>query len=452
MYRRLQIHPLTGLLACVVAAVACTTANAGALITGSQVGGVSIDVDGVLSSPAVEDQQRLQPVWQAALDEIPGDLQESSELRFVSLKGIEREIAAARKSMVPVPDAVECLAGLLRVQYVLVIPEQNDIILAGPAEGWRVDQLGNLVGKTSGRPVILLDDLIAALRMRRTSAQTPVSCSIDPTPEGLVRVAELAGSLKTIGDPQQTMARIEQALGPQVVTITGVPDTSHLARVMVAADFRMKRIAMGLEPAPIPNMPSFLQISKAGRRGMQNMLPRWWLAPKYEALHRSADGLAWEIRGQGVQCLTESDFVAADGSREHTGTSSPAAEKWATMMTDRFDELADRDSAFGHLRNIMDLAVVAALIEKEGLLEKSAANLPRLLDDELLSMHNPPRRVASQASIVKKGRNFMISASGGVDLQPWQVLATEPVVSADLQPVQQTATTTTNRWWWDSRK
>ena len=78
---------------CLIAALVCVTAQAGTLITGSAVGGVSIDVDGVLSPPAVEDQQRLQPVWQAALAEIPGDLAESAPLRFVSLKGIARAMA-----------------------------------------------------------------------------------------------------------------------------------------------------------------------------------------------------------------------------------------------------------------------------------------------------------------------------------------------------------------------
>ena len=36
-------------------------------------------------------------------------------------------------------------------------------------------------------------------------------------------------------------------------------------------------------------------------------------------------------------------------------------------MTDKFSELADHDSSFGQLRNIMDLAVIGALIEKEQL-------------------------------------------------------------------------------------
>ena len=50
------------------------------------------------------------------------------------------------------------------MKYVLVYPEEHDVVLAGPAEGWRVDSLGNVVGAASGQPVLLLDDLMAALR------------------------------------------------------------------------------------------------------------------------------------------------------------------------------------------------------------------------------------------------------------------------------------------------
>ena len=52
---------------------------------------------------------------------------------------------------------------------------------------------------------------------------------------------------------------MEEAVGPQTITVTGVPDTSHFARVIVAADFRMKRLAMNFEPAPVDGMPSFLR-------------------------------------------------------------------------------------------------------------------------------------------------------------------------------------------------
>ena len=38
------------------------------------------------------------------------------------------------------------LGGLQRIEYVLVYPDRQDIVLAGPGEGWMVDEMGTVVG------------------------------------------------------------------------------------------------------------------------------------------------------------------------------------------------------------------------------------------------------------------------------------------------------------------
>jgi len=319
-------------------------------------------------------------------------------------------------------------------------------VLAGPAEGWRIDRLGNVVGRATGRPVLTLDDLLVALRVAEDANRTGISCSIDPTPAGLQRMQQLSGQLTARGGPRAAARQMEEAVGDQAITVTGIPDTSHFARVIVAADFRMKRLAMDLEPAPIDGLPSFLDMVSGGR-GLHNMMPRWWLAPNYEPLRRDADGLAWELRGQGVKCETEQDFLNNAGQRQHTGQADPLAQKWADNFTEKFDELAREDSAFGALRNVMDLAVVGALVAKEGLLERSGLEAPQLLSQQPVEEYPVPRRVASQASFVKAGRNWVISVSGGVQIFPWQV-ADRTEVSADLVAARQQDTTATTGWYW----
>ena len=133
------------------------------LIRGGAVGGVKVDVDGVLSNPDVSELKELRAAWQAGLQEIPADLEKPAELRFVSLRRLDAEIANAQRDGKPLPDAVRYLAGLQRVRYVLVYPEQHDVVIAGPAEGWRADAVGNIVGANSRRPVLLLEDLMVAL-------------------------------------------------------------------------------------------------------------------------------------------------------------------------------------------------------------------------------------------------------------------------------------------------
>ncbi len=439
------------LLAIAAALAACcgfssrVEAQGGFGFRSAAVGGVKIDTDGVVSNPQVGELKQLQAAWQTGLQQVPADLQKWTDLRFVSLRHLESEIASARAAGKPLTDSVICLAGLQRVRYVLVYPDRQDIVLAGPAEGWKIDSLGSVVGATSGRPVLMLDDLMVALRVAESSNASGISCSIDPTPAGLQRMRQIAGHLSAHGGPESAARQMEEAVGPQKISVTGIPATSHFARVIVAADFRMKRLAMNFEPAPVDGMPSFLTMMKRGTNS-QNMMPRWWLAPKYDPLRRDTDGLAWQLSGQGVRCLTEQDFLNSAGQKQHSGKSDATAQKWADTFTNKFEELAREDSSFGQLRNVMDLAVVGALMAKERLTDKSGLQVPNLMGEQSLDVYPAPRSVASQASFVKAGHNWVVSVSGGVQIFPWQV-ADRVEVSNDLASArrQQPAA---NSWYW----
>ncbi|RIK77787.1 MAG: hypothetical protein DCC67_12260 [Planctomycetota bacterium] len=404
--------------------------HAGGFFNQRAVGGVAITTDGVLEAPTTQDSVELEQLRKQTPLKAPAALEELAELRAVSLKQVEATLQKCAQEGQPVPEEVQYLAGLLRVRYVFVYPERNDIVIAGPAEGWEMDALGNIVGVTTKRPVLLLDNLMVGLRSGGTSRTEPITCSIDPREEGIQRVQAYLKTIRNIGDPDETLARIEEALGPQDITVTGVPETSRFARTMVAADFRMKRIAMDFEPAPVEGMPSFLSMMKATGRGMSNMMPRWWLAPNYQPLAKSQDGLAWELRGQGVKCMTNEDYVSESGQKTAAGTKNPVAEKWAQTMTAKFDELAAKDSAFGELRNIMDLAVIGALIEKEHLLDVADLQLPQLMGQQPLNRYPAAKTTASKASAVKQGRDWLISASGGVEMLPWHTASEVETVEA----------------------
>ena len=84
-------------------------AQFGAGFRNASVGGVKIDADGVVSNPQVGELKQLQSAWQKGLEQVPADLQKWTDLRFVSLKQIESEIAAARAANKPLPDAVRFL-------------------------------------------------------------------------------------------------------------------------------------------------------------------------------------------------------------------------------------------------------------------------------------------------------------------------------------------------------
>ncbi len=433
-------------------AIACPPLQA-QILTRS-VGGISVNAAGVLDNALVDDLGKLHQIRADALQEIPADLDAMTEMRKISLRRLEEAIAKSTKTGEQLPDEIKYLAGLLQIRYVLVYPKQNDILLAGPAEGWKVDKRGNIVGISTGRPVMLLDDLLVALRSARGAARNPISCSIDPTAEGINRLRGHVRKLGTINSPvvaRRTAAGIAKVLGPQQISFTGVSGTSHFARVLVAADYRMKRLAMNFDAPPVSGMPSFLQMMKASRRGMSNMLPRWWLEPNYEPLLRSEDGLAWELRGASVKTMTEEDFMLASGEAQQTGKANPTAQKWADNMTDKFDELAVADPIFGQMRNCMELAIVSALMVKERLTEKAGYSMPLLMDaDQIESNKFPaPKQIDSQASLLKQGRKWIISASGGVAVNSWAIADNVEKGSRPAKARAEAITTESKNWWWN---
>jgi hypothetical protein len=135
---------------------------------------------------------------------------------------------------------------------------------------------------------------------------------------------------------------------------------------------------------------------------------------------------------------------------EATGRTSPAAQKWANLLTEKYDDLCGKDPVFGELRNLMDMCVVAALLEKEGLWDRAGLSAPLLREaqSELkLKTWNAPKTVPPQVSFVKARNATIVTASGGVQVESWQV-ASNVEVSSQVGEVHQKATPNGNSLWW----
>jgi hypothetical protein len=433
--------------ALVVLGSSLTWAGAGVSRFGA-VGGVAIDANGVVAAPSTQDLKLLKEQYVKEWKPVPADLNQPVELRKVSLRAIEEAVARSKDGTTySMPDEIRFLAGIQRIQYIFVYPEHNDIVLAGPGEGWKIDDNANYVGVTTGRPVLRLEDLLVALRTVDKARQGGITVSIDPTAEGRQRYAELKQNIRRV--TPEVVSAIERAFGLQQITITGVPDDSRFARMLFCGDYHMKRIAMKLDPSPVKGLPSYVDMIKRGGAGSGNMMPRWWMACNYEPLAKSPDGLAWELRGPGVKVMTEDELIGADGSVKGTGKANPMAQKWADLMTEKYDELSVQQPVFGELRNLMDLCVVAALIAKEDLLAKANLEIPTLSarDSKLgVSQWYAPKSVPTQVSATRGSGEVIVTASGGVEIASWQV-AGKAVENAAVGQVRSKAAKSGSLWW-----
>jgi hypothetical protein len=421
------------------------------VVRNGTVGGVAIDAKGTIGQAERRDVVALRDARRAAMSGLAGDITKPSKLRKISLRRLDALVARHASQNKPLSSDLLYLAGLQRVTYVFAYPESGDIVLAGPADGWTVDDAGNVVGTNSKAAVLQLVDLIAALRtIDEMLAGEVISCSIDPTPEGLKRFTPFMRGNRT-SPSAQLLRQMEGAVGPQRVTLTGVSPESHFAGVLVAADWQMKRIGMGLAPSPVEGLTSYLEMLNDGPDAKRNPLPRWWIAYGDEPVERDSDGLAWRISRPGIQVRTASGRLEGDGRVSTQVESDPLAKKWADSMTAKYDELAIVEPVFGQLRGCMDLALVTAILASGDLLKRVDLKLPMILDDTRLKLaaHPVPKSVASHASALRRDRSWVVSVSGGVELDVPRVV-NRAQLQADVGEVRlQTSPNHQHSWWWD---
>jgi hypothetical protein len=456
----LRVSSLFKALATVVAIFATTLignsaySQIGGGFGGQAVGGVVIDASGVLRSATLDQRQASLKELRQAIGRPQGDLAQPAEMRMISLAKLQQAMEERAASGKPLNDEMRYLAGIQRIQFVFVYPDRNDIVLAGPAEPWTVGDDASVVGVNSGRPVMKLDDLIVALRSVEPARTQGITCSIEPTEEGRVRLQTLLKriSLRPGQNPTTFEPAMREAFGPQMIKLTGVPGTSRYARTLVAADYQMKRLAMALEDSPVAGLPSYLAISRNQRHSSQSN-PRWWMACNYDALSHTEDKLAWRISGQGVKTLTETDLITADGKAQGGQKADKSATLWADTMTEKFDDLSRAQSIFGELRNCFDLSVVATLIVQEQLVQRSGCDLSQLMGNSgeiELDQFSIPKAVEPQCSFVRGASGWVVTASGGVDVNAFEVVQSQQVDPTVAGVRSRAAESDENQsWWWN---
>ena len=154
------------------------------VVTGQRaVGGVSVDPSGILENVDVAARAQLAREVADVLRPLPRDSTRPPTCGRSRCGGWRRP-SKRRRPRQQLPEAIHFLGGLEQIDYVVVSPEDHDILLVGPGEAWKVGPQGAVVGATSGRPVMLLDDLVVAFHAANAPTHSVIICSIEPTQEG----------------------------------------------------------------------------------------------------------------------------------------------------------------------------------------------------------------------------------------------------------------------------
>ena len=432
--------------------------NQSTSLIGDPIAGIDVDAAGVLRVKQFDArlaQQRLA----AARAQGDQNLMRSSKLRKVSLNRLEAAIKEQKENGVELSDDLKALAGLTAIEYVFFYPETKDIVIAGPAEGFFADQTERLVGMNSGQPTLLLEDLVTALRAFAPGSKptSVISVSIDPTAEGLQQMNRFIHQARRVARPSDAarLARgIKENLGLQTVTFKGIPNSTHFARVLVEADYRMKLVGIGLERLPV-NMKSYVDRANPSAIA-SNAMERWYFQPNYDGIAVNEDGSAMRIKERGVQLVGANERVVG-GQRSASGRVNRASQAFCQEFTEKFTEIQQRVRIYAELRQLIDVSIAAAYIQQQDFYGKLEWQMPVLLDESQVSVetYTAPEQVETAVNAIWRGNTLMTPLGGGVHVEPRLALRSENVemdtVGAnnkaqelagpqDLEPGQ---------WWWD---
>lgn len=389
-----------------------------------------------------------------------GDVRRASALRKVSLTRLERHLQRLHAEGKRPTNVMENLAGIRRVKYIFVYPETRDIVLAGPAGDWTIDHDLRAVDPETGAPVLQLDDFVVVLR-NAFSKETVFGCAITPRKENLASVKSyLAESSKSPLKPHQRdkwLKGLRDELGKQDISVFGINPRTHAARVLVEADYRMKLVGMGLEDGTkgVTSYLDSIKIPKGGSPPPMDVL-RWWFTLNYAAVNATESGEAFELIGPGAKVLSENEMLTERGERVHTSKSSALNSQFAHSFTKHFDNLSAKYPIYAELRNIFDLAIVAAIVRTQDLNGQLDCDLSHYLDTKRYRprLGPAPKEVETVMNHrVIDRKHIVVGVSGGVSVDASQLVTTS--LKRDDYGLlkgnhrQSTPTRSADVWWWD---
>ncbi len=314
--------------------------------------------------------------------------------RAISLKVLEKNL----EECVPNGDCKEEYLQLYGINEILgfVIDEKNnDLILFGKMD----DSL----------PPLYLDDFVVALRNEwklyarkegNTYYYSPPGCTIDPDPSVLEELQQMNGHIFNNSEPSKAHKHLEQwhsvCKQPQKVGVFGVPFNSHFSKVMVDADYYMKRIVNGSVNLDIGRFTSLsdlnLDIAKDDlTNGRPISIPlqtmnRFWFYPGNNS-YKEDKGIIL-IKESKVKLLTEEEFLTKEGKVSGSGRSNPLAKQFADKFTEKYDQIANAKPIYHELEGLFRFVSLVKAIKSKEALSKAGIKLEYLLNQFQLKHRN----------------------------------------------------------------
>jgi hypothetical protein len=427
--------------------------------------GVQVSANGLVSEREISGRLSAAGV-RARQADLNDEVAKKSTLRMVSLTRLEREVARRIEEGLPVPETMSQLAGMTELRYIFIYPGTHEIVVAGPADGWRYTDRGQAVSLSEGKPMLQLDDFVTVLRTF-ARGESDFGCSINTRDAGAKELKEYVEKSHANGQDTDTSSWVKQLqkkLGRQDVVVWGVPAESRVAKVIVEADYRMKLIGIDKLDAG-KEIPSYFDLLGATpKKNLSNIdALRWWLTMQSSGATHSEDKCAFEILGTSVLCQSENQFLTAEGKHVSTGQTEETNRQFAQNFTTNYSKLAAKDQVFADMLNIFNMAHCSALMKQERLAEKAGWNLGVFAPNGAYNTatYAVPTEIESVVNyrIYRRGdlRDVVVQVAGGVTSNAMATAKDPQLNKTDAQLARvgndaKAPELPVGRWWWDSAK
>lgn len=382
----------------------------------------------------------------------------AAPLRCVSLNRLAAELVRLRSAALPMPQSMRHLAGISDVRYLIIDRAGGDAVLAGPVGG--IDLSGAWPrDRQSGQTPVELPYLTATLKA--AIDHRPLGCSIDPTDQGISAAWDVAQQIRDDAIPLADAAdRLSAALGRQRVTVFGTSGDTSLAWLLVEADRHMKQLALGQQAMPegVANYLDMIDAHIAGGPPGDGQLLRMWFTAKTISIRADSERTVFQLNGLPLRLATESQIGEREG-RQRAVPDDPRALAFAAQFNQHFSSIAAKHPVYAALASVYRAAGVAALLDRHAGSAWVQQICGPLLDDALIWPNRlpAPRHVDSIAvahHVRHAGRrHHVLIASGGVSIDPGEVIASGVEVYPTLQSTRLDGDrpASIQRWWWDAQ-
>ena len=157
-----------------------------------------------------------------------------------------------------------------------------------------------------------------------------------------------------------------------------------------------------------------------------------------------------------MELVPAEDRLDSNGQKVSTKKSNKASRNFCASFTKEFDRLAAKDSLYGELRNLVDLSVAAAFIQKMDLYGKAGWKMSFLGSEEAYESQRfeAPIHIEPVINFAVRNGAFSAPIAGGVNIQPQAALRTESIQKDSgkidaLREQVKIENLADGQWWWD---